>query len=97
METYLILFRFTDQGIRNIKDSPDRVVKAKRAFQDQGATVKTFYALMGQYDTMFIAEAPSAEAVAKAVYAVGSAGSVRTETLRAFTEDEFRQMAGTLP
>ncbi len=99
MATYIVLFGFTEQGIRNIKDSPDRVVKAKQSFQDMGASVKAFYGLLGhqQYDTMFIVEAPNDETMAKAVLAVAMLGNVRTQTLRAFTEDEFRRIVGALP
>lgn len=99
MATYIVLFGFTEQGIQNIKDSPDRVVKAKQSFQDVGASVKVFYGLLGhqQYDTMFIVEAPDEEAMAKAVLAVAKQGYVRTQTLRAFTEDEFRRIVDALP
>ena len=97
MATYLMLFRFTQQGIQNIKESPARVEAAKKAFQEMGARVKEFYSVMGRYDTVFIVEAPDDETIAKAALAVGSLGNVRTETLRAFTEDEFRKIVAVLP
>lgn len=97
MATYLMLFRYTQQGIQNIKQSPARVEQAKKAFRDMGAEVKAFYLLMGQYDTVFVVEAPDDETIAKAALAVGSKGNVSTETLRAFTEDEFRKMVAALP
>ena len=97
MATYIILFRFTQQGIQNIKESPARVEAAKKAFQEMGAQVKDFYSVMGRYDTVFIVEAPDDETIAKAALAVGSLGNVRTETLCAFTEDEFRKIVAALP
>ncbi len=93
MATYIVQFRFTEQGARNIKDSPKRVEAAKQTFQQVGATVKQFYAVLGPFDTMFIVEAPDNATVAKAVLAVAAAGNVRTETFPAFTEAEFRDIA----
>lgn len=97
MATYIMLFRFTQQGMQNIKDSPARVEAAKRVFQAMGAKVKEFYSVMGRYDTVFILEAPDDETVAKAAFAIGSLGNVRTETLRAFTEDEYKKIVAGLP
>ncbi len=97
MANFIVLFRFTDQGIKNVKDSPKRVEKAKEIFRQMGAEVKSFFLVMGQYDTIFIVEAPDDEAVAKATLAVASLGSVKTETLRAFNEDEYRKIVSVLP
>jgi len=98
MATYIMFFGFTQQGILNIKDSPARVEAAKKTCQSMGATVKEFYAIMGmgQYDTMFILEAPNDEAVAKVALAISSQGSVHTNSLRAFTENEFNKMIDAL-
>lgn len=97
MATFLVMFRLTQKGIENIKDSPGRVQKAKQLFQEVGAQVKEFYGLMGQYDTIFIVEAPNDEIVAQAALAVASFGNVQTETLRAFTEEEFGRLIAALP
>ena len=97
MATYIILFRLTQQGIQNIKESPARIDAAKRTFQTMGAEVKEFYSVMGRYDTVFVVEAPDDETIAKASLAIGSLGNVRTETLRAFTEDEYRKIVADLP
>jgi len=96
MATYLMLFRFTGRGIENIKDSPARVEAAKKAFQALGAQVKAFYLLMGAYDTAFVVEAPDDETIMKASLNLGSQGSVRTETLRAFTEEEYKKIIAGL-
>jgi len=97
MATYIILLRFTQQGIKNIKESPDRVDAAKQTFRAMGAEVKEFYSVMGKYDTVFVVEAPDDETIAKLTLAIGSLGNVRTETLRAFTEDEYRKIIADLP
>jgi len=96
MATYLMLFRLTGRGIENIKDSPARVEAAKEAFKAIGAHVKEFYLLMGAYDTAFIVEAPDDETIMKAALQLGSQGSVRTETIRAFTEEEYKQIIADL-
>ncbi len=97
MATYITLGSFTQQGIEKIKESPTRLDAAKQAFEAMGAEIKGFYLVMGQYDWVLIAESPDAETAAKLALAIGSQGNVRTETLRAFTEDEYRQLIAALP
>ncbi len=97
MATYIMLFRFTQQGRQYIKEGPTRVEAAKQAFRAIGAEVKEFYLVMGQYDTVFVVEAPDDETIATAALAVSSLGNVRTETLRAFTEDEYRKIIAAVP
>ena len=97
MPTYITLLHFTEQGITDIKQSPARIDAARQAIQAAGGELKAWYLTMGQYDAVAIAEAPDAEAVAKIALATGAQGNVRTETLRAFTEDEFRKIVETLP
>jgi uncharacterized protein with GYD domain len=62
-----------------------------------GAEVKAFYLVMGQYDGVVIVEAPNDETIAKISLASGTRGTVRTETLRAFTEEEYRKILAALP
>jgi uncharacterized protein with GYD domain len=95
--TYIALLSFTQQGIENIKESPARLDVAKKAFQAMGAELKEFYLVMGQYDMVIVAEAPDDETVAKLALAIGSQGAIRTETLRAFPEDEYRKIVAALP
>jgi len=99
MANYIVLFGFTAQGIKNIKDSPARVKAAKKIFQDLGAKVKYFYLVMGfgQYDTIFLVEAPDDETVSKASLKIGSLGNVHTDTHRVFTEVEFQKIVSNLP
>ena len=97
MSKYIILFRFTQKGIEQIKESPARVEAAKQLFREMKAKVEEFYALMGRYDTVFIAEAPDDETIIKAVAALCSLGNVQAESIRAFTEEEFRNIVEALP
>ena len=97
MPTYASLLNYTEQGVRNIKESPARLDAARKAFQAQGAELKQFFLTMGRYDILIIAEAPNDEAVGKVTLALGSLGNVRTETFRVFTEPEFRKLIASLP
>jgi len=97
MPTYISLIRWTQKGIENIKEGPDRLEAAKKAFQEAGGELKEFYLVTGQYDAVVIGEFPNDETVAKVALATGSQGNIRTETLRAFTEDEYRRIITGLP
>ncbi len=97
MARYLLLTRFTQQGIQTIKDGAARLDAAKQTFQGLGADLKDFYLTLGEYDAALVIEAPDDETLAKASLAIGSLGNVRIETLRAFTEGEYRKMIGELP
>lgn len=97
MPTYISLINYTDQGIRNIKDSPKRLDAAKKLLKDLGGELRQFYLTLGRYDIVVVAEAPSDEVVAKFTLALGSLGNVRTTTLKAFTEVEYRKIIAGLP
>ena len=97
MATYIILTKYTQQGIQKIKDSPSRFDAAKKAMQSVGGDLKQVFLTMGQYDLVIIAEAPDDETIAKFILATGSLGNVSTQTMRAFTEDEFRNIVTSLP
>ena len=97
MPTYISLLSFTQQGIEKIKESPARLDRARQAFKSMGAELKTFYLVMGRYDAVVISEAPNDETVGKLVLMIGAQGNIRTETLRAFSEEEYRKMIAALP
>jgi uncharacterized protein with GYD domain len=96
MPTYISLIRFTEKGIQTIRDGPKRLDAAKQAFRSMGAELKAFYLVNGQYDAVAIAEAPNDEIVAKITLTTASMGNIRTETCRAFTEDEYRKIVAGL-
>jgi len=97
MATYIMLNRFRQQGMQNIKEAPARREGVRKLMRSMGAEVKQFYTVMGQYDAVVIVEAPDDETIAKAVLAIAVQGNVSTETLRAFTEDEFQKICAALP
>ena len=97
MTTFITLLRFTPQGIGGIKESPKRLDAAKQAFRAMGAELKQWYLVQGQYDAVVIGEAPDDETAMKLALLIGSQGNIRTETLRAFTEDEYRKIISGLP
>ena len=97
MTTYITLVRWTEQGVAQIKESPARFDAFKQLVKSFGGEVKAFYMVTGQYDLVVIIEAPNDEAAAKVALLSGSKGSIRTETLRAFTEDEYRKIISSLP
>jgi len=94
---YIFSFHFTQKGIKDIKKSPARLDAAKQAFQAMGAELKEFYLVTGTYDAVVIGEVPNDEIVAKLALSIGKQGNIRTETLRAFTEDEYRKIISELP
>ena len=96
MPTYVLLTRFTQQGIKNIHDSPDRTEEAKALVESMGGMWKAFFLTMGQYDGLVVADFPDDETAAQAVLTLASSGNVTTETLRAFTMDEFRDIVQVL-
>ena len=96
MPTYISLLRYTEQGIRDIKNAPRRLDNARKAYQAAGAKLKDFYLVLGQYDAVVISEAPDEATVAKLVLAIGALGNVRSETVRAFTEEEYKTIVGSL-
>jgi len=97
MPTYITLVNYTQKGIENVKESPQRLEATKQAFQRMGAELKEFYLVMGQYDIILVTEAPNDETVAKIALTLGSLGNVRTESFRAFKEDEYREIVSSLP
>jgi uncharacterized protein with GYD domain len=96
MPTYLLLTKWTDQGIRSIKESPDRVRQAEAALQQLGARMTAWYLTMGEYDNAAIIEAPDDETMARMALTLGSQGNVRTTTLKAFSREEFENIVRSL-
>ena len=96
MPTYVSLINWTDQGIRNIKDSPKRLDAAKKVLKELGGEVKAFYMTQGAFDALLIAEVPNDDVLAKFLLKTGSAGNIRTTTVRAYPEAEYRQIMGGL-
>ena len=97
MPSYLVLGNWTEQGIRNIKDSPSRKDAARKAIEAAGGSMVFFYMTMGQYDLVALLELPNDDAASRVLLTLGTVGNIRTTTLKAFTEDEFASIIGSLP
>ena len=89
MATYIILGNFTDQGIRNVKDTVKRADAVKESARKFGVNMKEICWTMGQYDMIVTVEAPDDASVSAFALAVGSAGNIRGQTLRAYSRDEM--------
>jgi uncharacterized protein with GYD domain len=92
MPTYLALLRWTKEGLEKINESPSRLDAGKKAIEAAGGKLKDFYLLMGQYDMAIVVEAPDDATLARINLSLASKGGVRTETHRAFTEEEYRKI-----
>ena len=92
MATYVLLVNFTDEGARTVKKSPDRVKAVDAEAEDLGMRIKDRYWTTGPYDLIMIAEGPNDEAVAALALRIGCHGRARTQTLRAFSADEFSRI-----
>jgi uncharacterized protein with GYD domain len=97
LPSYIILGKYTTQGISRIKDGPSRTAAARKAFEAAGCTMTRFNLTLGHYDFVTQVEAPDDETFASALLGIASSGNITTETLRAFTEEEYQRIAGSLP
>ena len=97
MPTFISLVNWTDQGIKEVKDSPNRIEAAKAALREMGGEIKDIYVTSGQYDLVVISDVPDGEVMVKFALAIGAQGRVRTTTSRAFTEGEFQKIVSDLP
>jgi len=97
MPTYIVLGKFTQEGIENIKDSPKRLADATKLVESFGGKLKAFYYTMGRYDFVGITEGTSLDDALKTLLILGKGGAVRTETLVAFPADKGAKLIGELP
>jgi uncharacterized protein with GYD domain len=88
---------FTDQGIRSIKDGPNRAKAARELAAKLGVEVKQVYLTSGQDDLLVIVESSNGDNVAKWALALASRGNVRTRTARAWTDQEYMKLISELP
>jgi uncharacterized protein with GYD domain len=95
MATFIALLNFTDQGIKTVKDSPDRYNTFKATAEKAEVTVKSVYWTVGRYDLVTTLEG-SDEAVTSMLLKLGSAGNVRSETMRGYSLDDFKKIIGKM-
>jgi uncharacterized protein with GYD domain len=96
MATFVVIAGFTDQGIRNVKETIGRAQVFTEMAKKTGVTVKDMYWTLGRHDIITICEAPDDEAATALMLSVASRGNVRTETLRAFSFDETTKILGKM-
>jgi uncharacterized protein with GYD domain len=96
MVSYLMLLNWTDQGIKNVKESPNRLDGVKKLAKDMGGEVKGFYMTLGAHDLVLIVDLPNDDKLASFVLKLGALGNVRSTTLKAFSEDDYRRIIGGL-
>jgi len=97
MPLYVQLINYTEKGIMHVRESPNRLDAARAMLQDMGGRMIAFYLTMGHYDAVAIFEAPDDATAALFAMRIGQLGNVRTTTLRAFDEGEFRRICQKLP
>lgn len=96
MATYIALSNFTDQGIRSVKDTTKRAEAVKELAAKYGAKMTQIYWTQGKYDVVAVIEAPDDNSATAFALAIGMAGNIRTQTLRAFNRDEMNAILGKL-
>jgi uncharacterized protein with GYD domain len=94
MPTYVVLYTFTDEGRKNAKETVTRARQARQENEQRGFQVRGLYWTQGQYDLVAIVDAPDEPAMISGLFNLASAGNVRSETLRAFTEEEMAAALG---
>jgi uncharacterized protein with GYD domain len=90
MPTYVTLINWTDQGVKNFKDTVDRYEAAQKTMGEGGASFRDAYWTLGPYDVVSIIDAPDDETAMATLLSVAGQGNIRTTTLRAFNTDEMR-------
>ena len=97
MPSYIVLIKLTDQGIKDIKNAPQRIEAAAKALEALGGKMTGFYLTMGEYDYVAIGEFPSDQVAMTFLLGLGAAGNDKTTTLKAFTKEQFVEMVKKLP
>jgi uncharacterized protein with GYD domain len=92
MPTYVTLFKWTEQGIKTIKDAPARFEASRKLVESTGGKILGLYVTMGDYDIVAVTEGPNDEVASAIALSIASKGNARTTTMRAFTESEFAQL-----
>jgi uncharacterized protein with GYD domain len=96
MVTYVVLAKFTDQGIRNAKESPKRAEAFREMAKTFGVTVKEIVWTQGRYDVVTFIEAPDESSAMSLSLSLGALGNIRSETLRAYSADEMTKIVGNM-
>ncbi|HXS51458.1 MAG TPA: GYD domain-containing protein [Usitatibacter sp.] len=96
MATYIVLNNFTEQGIRNVRETTRRAEAVREMARKFGVTMKDIYWTLGEYDVVAIFESPDEASITALTLAIGQSGNVRTQMLRAFDEKEMKGVIAKL-
>lgn len=96
MTTYIMLLNWTEQGAKNLRDSPKRLDAARKSLEEMGGSIKDLFLTMGESDMVAICEAPDDAVMARFTLALGMGGNVRSRTMKAFPETAYRELIGSL-
>ncbi len=97
MATFIMLMNLTEEGVKGIKDAPNRRAAVEKLVGDLGGEIKSSYLTMGNYDRVLVIDFPDGESAAKFAISLGSRGFIRTNTLRAFDNDEALAIIADAP
>jgi len=97
MPTYITLYKLTEQGARDIKNTPARIEEGIKAYEAMGGKVLGVYALLGEYDFVALGEAPNDEVAVAFALAWAARGNVKSTTMRAFTREELAEIVKKMP
>lgn len=97
MPTYITLYSWTEQGVKNLKEAPARIKASIKSAEAAGGKVLGVYLTMGQYDLVAVSEAPNDKIITAALLAQGMQGNVRSTTLKAFSMEQFAEIVKKLP
>jgi uncharacterized protein with GYD domain len=96
MPNYVMLANWTDQGMRNIEDSPRRIDTSRKTLEEMGGHFQSVFITMGEYDLIITYDAPDDAVAARFALLLGKLGNVRTKSMKAFPEEAYRQIVNTL-
>ncbi|QND56176.1 GYD domain-containing protein [Mesorhizobium huakuii] len=96
MTTYIMLMNWTEQGAKNVRDSPKRLDAARKQLGDMGGSFKAFYLTMGEYDMVAVVEAPDDAVLARFALMLAANGNLKSRTLKAFPEFAYREIISSL-
>ena len=97
MNTYIALLKWTESGVKNVRESPKRVEDARQAFEAVGGRIGQIFMVFGEYDMVCVIEAPDDETYARIMLQIAARGAIQPTTMKALTESQYRAVIGQLP
>ena len=92
MSNYVVLYRFTEQGRKSVKETAKRAAEIRKQNEARGFKVLGYYWTQGRYDLVAVVDAPSEEAMVAGLFGIAQTGNVASESLRAFTAEEMQKI-----